>query len=343
MAELEGEPSALDTLAVTLPKVRAPGRRGRAAHPSMQRSQFGKQQDSNKASAPAFGFGSAYRFHPKLATTKQFISKEHSAQELAADTPGPGTYVAASALGPQEKSTNRSAAKFGFGTAARFAEEKRMEKQIARLPAPGTYEAVSALGAQKVSTKETTPILGFGTAVRDAKVSMGKGFDEDLFGLESPGPAVYNPQEGFGEQPANGKATAAAFGFGTNPRAIDPQIPSVEERRSALVPGPGKYVAQAANGVQVSSTNRSLPMYGFGTCDRNRAAKSSLGPLQAPSQLAGITGPGPAALGFGPSAVSAQPASTKKSAPGWSLNKELRFRTNQPSSELSPGPGSYCT
>ena len=80
------------------------------------------------------------------------------------------------------------------------------------------------MGSQTQSTKESNTVVGFGTALRETKVSIWAGYEEDLFGLESPGPAVYDPKSSFGDQPSSGKSSASAFGFGTNPRAIDPQV-----------------------------------------------------------------------------------------------------------------------
>lgn len=317
-------------------------RTSKPALPSMQRSQFGRQSDSGKWTAPAYGFGTAVRFHPKRATNKQFISKEHAKQELAADTPGPGNYIHPSCLDKQELSSQRTFPKFGFGTAVRFAEELRTQKYMMQIPEPGRYNRMNSCGTQVESQKETNTVVGFGTALRGTKVSLSKNQEEDFHGLESPGPAVYNPIPGTGEQPSASKSTAPHYVFGTNPRAIDPQIPNDIERRSAAVPGPGKYTYKGANGTQQDSTKPSMAMYGFGTCSRDRAAKTSLDKNQAPSQLAGYTGPGPASLGAGPPAYGEQPQSLKSTKPTWTFGGESRFMPNRSTSELSPGPGSYC-
>lgn len=309
--------------------------------PSMQRSQFGKQTDSGKWTAPAYGFGTAVRFDPSKPALKLYISKEHAKQEVPAYTPGPGNYTHASSLNRQELSTQRTGAKFGFGTAVRFAEELRTQKYLQQLPEPGRYNRMAACGTQVDSTKETNTVVGFGTALRGTKVSLDKGFEEDFHGMESPGPAVYNPVAGTGEQPSASKSTAPHYVFGTNPRAIDPQIPNDIERRSAAVPCPGKYTYKGSVGNQQDSTKPTKAMYGFGTCSRDRAAKTSLDKNQAPSQLAGYTGPGPASLGFGPSAYGEQPQSAKNSKPEWTFGGESRFMPNRSTSELSPGPGSY--
>lgn len=110
-----------------------------------------------------------------------------------------------------------------------------------------------------------------------------------------------------------------------------------------MVPGPGKYQRTSSMGVQADANKSSAAMHSFGTCDRDRAALASLGPLQANSVYGGLLGPGPATLGAGTGSVGAQPKSTKKSAPSWGFGNELRFRVNKASSELSPGPGTYVT
>lgn len=75
---------------------------------------------------------------------------------------------------------------------------------------------------------------------------------------------------------------------------------------------------------------------------REQAAKSSLGKLQAMSQLGGYLSPGPASQGAGPSAYGPQPHSGKTTKPVISFGREHRFKQTRSKSDEVPGPGSYC-
>ena len=278
--------------------------------PSKQRSQFGPQIDSNKRSSYAFGFGTASRFgdlkkEPEPVSGGTARRKKPPAYAV----PGPGYYDAGSAIGSQEYSEKRSYPSFGFSKANRFAQDARERRQLLGVPAPGTYALPPSTGFQPDSTKESLPVVSFGTAHRDVKVSIGKGYEDDLRGLGTPGPAVYTPASGLGPQHMSGNSTASRFSFGTDMRATDPAKKNHDEIRTAAIPGPGSYVTAKSMGYQTDSTKKTMPTYGFGTCFRDQAAKSSLGKLQAQSQLGGYLSPGPAAQGAGPSAYGTQPHS----------------------------------
>jgi len=79
-----------------------------------------------------------------------------------------------------------------------------------------------------------------------------------------------------------------------------------------------------------------------GPVRREQAAKSSLGKLQAMSQLGGYLSPGPASQGAGPSAYGPQPHSGKTTKPVISFGREHRFKQTRSKSDEVPGPGSYC-
>jgi hypothetical protein len=198
------------------------------------------------------------------------------------------------------------------------------------------------VGVQPSSTKESLPAVSFGLAHRDVKVSIGKGYEDDLKGLDTPGPGVYTPACGMGAQQLSSKSNASTFSFGTDMRATDPAKKNHEEIRTAAIPGPGSYAMPKAIGSQQDSTKRTMPTFGFGTCYREQAAKSSLGKLQAQSQLGGYLSPGPASQGAGPSAYGVQPHSGKTTKPVVSFGRENRFREARAKSDVVPGPGSYC-
>mmetsp|Transcript_12925 Transcript_12925/g.15603 ORF Transcript_12925/g.15603 Transcript_12925/m.15603 type:complete len:371 (-) Transcript_12925:734-1846(-) len=312
--------------------------------PSMQRSQFAKQVDSTKVSAPQYGFGTAPRFHATKAAFKQIVSKQHSmhAPGAAMDNPGPGSYKVESSVGKQSTSNLRSSANFAFGTEVRFALDNRREKMVSSLPAPGRYPGKSCVGIQVQSTKETGPSAGFGTSLRSSKASLSKGFEEDFFGLESPGPAEYNSKSGIGRQARSSQATAATHVFGTEPRPIDPLVTTYEEKRTGGIPGPGKYTLNSSIGQQVCSDKTTMPHFAFGTCDRDQAGVVSLDERRAHLKLYGKISPGPGIHKTAPGSVGLQPASTKRSSSQWTIGNEERFQPDKSTAMQAPGPGSYC-
>lgn len=197
--------------------------------PSKQRSQFGPQVDSNKRNSYAFGFGTATRF--------DFNKKEPEPVSYSGGTgarrkkppqysvPGPGYYEAGSAIGTQEYSEKRSYPSFGFSKSDRFAQDAREQKQLMGVPAPGTYALPPSTGYQVSSTKETLPVVSFGTAHRDVKVSIGKGYEDDLKGLDTPGWGSLTRTAVRATRPAHRPATKtkatqslASFNVATEPR-----------------------------------------------------------------------------------------------------------------------------
>ena len=67
----------------------------------------------------------------------RFISDEHKSKELPKNTPGPGAYNHRVTTGKQSSSFQRTAPKYGFGTAERFS--KNEVKRAAAVPGPGAY------------------------------------------------------------------------------------------------------------------------------------------------------------------------------------------------------------
>ncbi|KAK3279668.1 hypothetical protein CYMTET_12459 [Cymbomonas tetramitiformis] len=330
------------------PKRRAPPPRNQYRDgqvESNQRSQFGRQVASEKKSAPSFGFGTAPRFHSRAAATKQTISKRHSmhAPGAAMDNPGPGQYRHRSSVGKQEVSHCRSAGNFAFGTEVRFAEDNRREKSISAIPAPGNYFEKSGQGTQVQSTKPTSACFSFGSETRGTKVSIPKGCEEDMFGLESPGPAEYNFKSGIGKQTASAKFSSPTHVFGTDVRPIDPLVVNNHERRAMGLPGPGRYQHESSMAGQADSMRKSEPLYSFGTCDRERAGRASLDNVRALLHFRGLGVPGPGAHTTPVGAMQEQIKSDKKSNSKWTFTTEHRFALDRSTSLATPGPGLYRT
>jgi len=120
----------------------------------------GKQDDSKKASAPAWVFGSTKRF-------------QYDHVKRAATSPGPGAYSSNDAVGLQVSSTMASAPMAGFGTSERHHMAKvyispEHEKVSAgnHSPGPSVYTLNESTGKQSLSKNTTLPSWGFGTADR---------------------------------------------------------------------------------------------------------------------------------------------------------------------------------
>eukprot|EP00854_Cymbomonas_tetramitiformis_P017617 gene17617-20984_t len=167
-----------------------------------------------------------YRDGQVESNQRSQFGRQH-APGAAMDNPGPGQYRHRSSVGKQEVSHCRSAGNFAFGTEVRFAEDNRREKSISAIPAPGNYFEKSGQGTQVQSTKPTSACFSFGSETRGTKVSIPKGCEEDMFGLESPGPAEYNFKSGIGKQTASAKFSSPTHVFGTDVRPIDPLVCSL--------------------------------------------------------------------------------------------------------------------
>jgi len=308
--------------------------------PSKQRSQFGRQTQSEKRTSPSVGFGTAQRFPPpEKSNHPMFISHDHSKQMMPDWTPGPGTYRLHKSVGLQIVSEKRTSPTAKFGVAYRFAQDEAERKVKCGIPAAWEYTQPSSVGRQPQSHKETSPTISFGTGTRAVKVSIGKGEEADLFGINTPGPAAHAHKSSFGQQPKSSNKDAPEPVFGTALRAIDPSKMNYKERRAAAIPGPGHYTQRSAIGSQVYADKQSMPQYSFSTCDRTRAGKSSLGRSQE-KMLMGIMGPGPC-TGVPVSSLGRQKRSATANHPAWRFGSQPRLEAPKVSYRFTPGPGSY--
>lgn len=97
-------------------------------------SAVGMQSQSSKTSMPLFGFGSSERGHQ----TKVYLSPEHEKMNFGHNSPGPAVYSMGGSVERQPLSKNQSMPSWGFGSANRWAYEKRAYR-AAQTPGPGSY------------------------------------------------------------------------------------------------------------------------------------------------------------------------------------------------------------
>jgi len=145
----------------------------------------------------------------------------------------------------------------------------------------------SSFGAQPKSTTPSSPMYGFGTAGHNPAVYISHRHIKNLYGTQSPGPAMYThpsvwTSDKLGKQTESTKKSPAAFGFGTSSRFSAGAV--------AAQPGPGNYETQDAwqkdrmGGIS-SSLNASPPKTRIGTEPRFSRGKD-------PTMPGGVPGPG---------------------------------------------------
>lgn len=315
------------------------------------RSQLGTQVNSRKASAPKYSFGSGTR----EGREHVFVSNEHAALEAGRGSPGP-VYTHVPAIGPQVNGAMESAPRFGFGTSDReqaakvyisAEHEKYSGGRFA--PGPGKYDSESGVGTQHNSTKSTLPKYGFGTSTRAnvAKVYVSEEHNKTTdYGRASPGP-VYMQPAGIGKQVASGGPSPYASGGtlsmrnASQPSWVMGKAERFERTGAERAPGPGTYGVRPAVGAQVASTKPSLPRYGFGTSNREHAAKVYISPEHEKVSGGGKHVPGPGAYPI--KSLTGKPVVSGKQVTGssWGFGTSKRFTDAFKHQKGNPGPGHY--
>lgn len=296
-----------------------------------KRSGFGKQHESNKTNAAAFGFGSSNRD----GAAKVFLTAEHSKADYGHESPGP-VYDVKSSVGKQESSKCSNAPLFSFGTADRFSKDNTSSRKN-QVPGPGSYPKPSSFGKQGESSKQTDPVVGFGTGTRDGaeKIFLSADHAKGDYGKCSPGPSVYNPRNSVGKQTETHKENAPSFVFSSAERFKYDHV-----ERAARLPGAGQYDHQKSVGKQIESKKKNIPRFGFGSSNRDHRAKVYISAEHEKSET-GQCSPGPALVG-GRSSVGKQFSSKNTSPASWSFGSAKRFGGAGSSYDNKvPGPGSY--
>lgn len=197
------------------------------------------------------------------------------------------------------------------------------------------------IGVQYDSKKATAPIFGFGSSDRAnlAKVFLSAEHAKSDYGKMGPGP-IYDLKSSFGRQDSSKMNSGPLFSFGTADRF---QKPSADRaKRQTAVPGPGAYSAPSSIGRMVDSTHESAAQFGFGSSNRDHAAKVFLSAEQAKINF-GLGSPGPSAY-TARSGVGPQYSSRNETAPIYGFGSEERFRYDfVDRAKKLPGAGQYNT
>ena len=104
--------------------------------------------------------------------------------------------------------------------------------------------------------------------------------------------------------------SGSKYGFGTERRLGT----SREDAASAAIPGPGAYRTTSSVGFQHSSSHQTQPAFGFGSSNREHAAK-----LYVSNAMSRGSGYSPGPCYSLTSSVGAQPSTRGRTAPGWAF------------------------
>ena len=309
------------------------------------RTMLGTQVNSRKASAPCYGFGSSTREDRE----KVFVSQEHAALAVGTRSPGPAVYMQTPSVGPQVNGALESAPVWAFGSDDRFGPPNR---STLHNPAPGHYDMRNSVGPQVNGALHSAPLYGFGSSTRAHQQKRFVSEEQNKindYGKNSPGPAgtkgELKPSIG-GQVISCGPNPYGTGGMGSRIRNGSQPSWSMakagrfsEGERAAWAPGPGAYAIKEAIGTQVSSKMPSLPRFGFGTSNREHAAKVFIS-----HEHEKVTGnrdaPGPGQYAIASLTGKPVRAGTQKTGSAWGFGTSKRFSDGSRHGG-NPGPGQY--
>ena len=307
------------------------------------RTMLGPQVNSTKRSPPAYGFGSGTREQQ----AKVFVSQEHAALQGTSASPGPAVYTQRASVGPQVSGALESSPLWTFGTEDRWAAEARqngMSKYAVAVPGAGTYNLIPCIGERQLESKTATmPAFGFGSSSRDdqAKVFISEEMDKVRnYGRGSPGPASFMLNPSVGKQVLSEKAAQPSWVLGTAKR--------FPKDATAWVPAPGHYgkdemQGRVAPGIgpQIISTSPSPPKFGFGSSNRDHAAKVYIS-RDHEAATGGRDAPGPGQYPILPMTGNKVVTSNKTTSQAWGFGTSSRFPDHfKKGARYYPGPGAY--
>lgn len=200
----------------------------------------------------------------------------------------------------------------------------------------------SAVGSQLVSTRASSASFGFGSATREhaARVFISRSHaSASGLGSDGPGPASAHAVTGsIGRRESVHAARSSQFG-------IDRRFKYAQEaKRLGANPGPGAYNTNlhGALGRQTSFVSPSGAAYGFGTADRQHAAKVFISSEHAKTVKLDVC-PGPASVNL-PSSFGKNASTKGTTSNSWSFGKADRFGYSDYRAAVNgalPGPGAY--
>lgn len=249
---------------------------------------IGKQDNSQKKTAPAHAFGTCSRERRQ----KVFMGKELETTKCTMNSPGP-VYSLATSVG--------EGAQYGFGTApqrlhgrAKYPDTSvdltgaTVDSQKCKFPTTkGVVFGTEQVGEMKNAVLlKSHPQASYGkaspgptaytprdkdvTKVSEPKFSLGEKTKILSAKSQTPrnvGPGSYPPPTSMGGQPSSGKKSMPSWSFGNSKR-----MPPLRKSDAVLDPNP----ELSAFGSQVSSSKKSAASYGFGTATREHKAKTFL-------------------------------------------------------------------
>ncbi|DBB08674.1 TPA: hypothetical protein ACH3X3_008210 [Trebouxia sp. C0006] len=285
---------------------------------------FGRQVPSDQRTEPAAVIGSSLRDD----VAKQYVSARHSRAVGGNYSRGP-VYNLEDSFGAQRLSLRPNSASYSFPK-----QVQRPTEGKARTPGPGAYRLKPDLDPQFNSSRLTSPRISFPIVPKDQseKVYSGAASETAFIGKESPGPQAYDQHgSGMGRQALSARSNAPECHIGQAHRFRQKQ--DVEF-------GTGMFQHKGSLGPQGISTKPSLPSYSLGASTRDQMYKAFLTRRhEKTGVLGGLTGPGPNTAAPR-SSLGPQKTSLHTTGSRWSFSHSQRM--GNPSSEGTPGPGTYC-
>jgi len=295
----------------------------------MPRSTFGKQPNSRRLTAPAYGFGASTR----EVSNKVFVSQEHTALAMAGTTSlGPATYTLHPSIGgkqPDGRKRDPPTWKFGTGPARMVgSRDIDLRPEYMFQPSIGPH--------QRLSRVKSEPVFGFGTGTRDGarKIFLSQQHQKlDMYGMASPGPAAYDHQALVGgKQPIGRFDNQPVYSLASRARPPD----KVDDG-----PGPAEYRQVASVGQsQPNSKIERAATPKFGTSTREQRAKLHI----TSEHEKGLHGTQSAARWYDlHGSLGRQVSSKSDTRPRTAFARASRFASHDAELKRNsvPGPGAY--
>mmetsp|Transcript_14076 Transcript_14076/g.34091 ORF Transcript_14076/g.34091 Transcript_14076/m.34091 type:complete len:360 (-) Transcript_14076:90-1169(-) len=324
-------------------------------------TQFGTMVSSTKRSAPSAGMGSSERTH----AAKIHLSEAHALNSMrGVGSPGPiykprtrtDEILDASLRKQTRETAKRTKPVYIHGQLCRFpqyetdAEQAKMRHwmritgRLDGTPGPGMYEERSSLSEQSSSRKPTLPRVNFSRQTRENQSRIfisAQHSASDPSPMQNPGPGQYEEKSSLFTQVDSRKDSMPNVVMSRAKRFAH------EHREGSRVepemrPGPGAHGAgEGGFEKQKLSYKKSMPQYGFGTCERSGRDKMYISHDHVKEHY-GMHSPGPAITARTDS-CGKQADSRKRSNGSVKFSLAARFPQfpHSMSRSAPPGPGQY--